>query len=100
MTSYWFAWMPAALVVGVLTLLAIPYLALVVLVGVLFAAIAGIGWLVWATASAAYRLPRRLAGGPARTAAEPVPVALEPASARRHQDDSAGLALGPYAGTP
>ncbi len=78
MVSYWFAWMPAAVVIGGLTLLAIPYLALIVLVGVLFAAMVGIGALLWALASAVYRLPRRLAGEPARAGGEPTPYARTP----------------------
>ena len=100
MVSYWFAWLPAAVVVGGLTLLAVPYLALIVVFGVLCAAIVAIGPLLWEAASAVYRLPRRVAGAPERATSEPAPVPAEPGSAHRLEPDRAGAALGPYAGTP
>ena len=60
MLRYYYAWMPAALVVGTVVILSTPYLALLALTSVLLATITAIAALMWAVASTAYRLPGRL----------------------------------------
>jgi hypothetical protein len=57
---YSFAWLPAAIAVATVVILASPYLALIVLAGILFATIAAIGVVVWEIAVTTYRLPRQL----------------------------------------
>lgn len=58
MVRYFYAWMPAVVVVGTVVILTCPYLALIALMAVLLAAVAALGALALAGVSALYALGR------------------------------------------
>jgi hypothetical protein len=62
MVRYFYAWMPAVVVVATAVILICPYLAVIVLIVVLLAAIAALGALAWAIVAALYRLGRAALG--------------------------------------
>lgn len=100
MVRYWFAWMPAVLVFGTLVILTSPYLALIVLLGILLGTIVAVVALVRATALALYRLPRRLLRAHVGSRGETAPNPREPDTTQGPADELSDLVLGPYAGTP
>ena len=62
MVRYFYAWLPAVVLFGTVTVMTIPYLAVIVLLAVLLAVVTALGALVWATVSALYRLARSAVG--------------------------------------
>jgi hypothetical protein len=62
MVRYFYAWTPAVVLFAAVFVMSIPYLALIVLLGVLLAVVAAVGALVWATVSALHALARSALG--------------------------------------
>jgi hypothetical protein len=62
MVRYFYAWIPAVVLFAAVFVMSIPYLALIVLLGVLLAVVAAVGTLVWATVSALYAFGRSVLG--------------------------------------
>src|SRR3954454_19069954 len=58
MVRYFYAWIPLAVLFGTVTLMVIPYLAVIVLLALVVAVMAVIGGLVWTAASALYGITR------------------------------------------
>lgn len=58
MVRYFYAWIPLGVLFGTVTLMVIPYLAVIVFLAVLLAVVAALGTLVWKTVSALYALTR------------------------------------------
>ena len=62
MVRYFYAWMPAVVVVGTVVILTSPYLTLIVLMLVLLAGLATLEALAWAIVAALYALGRAALG--------------------------------------
>jgi hypothetical protein len=62
MVRYFYAWTPAVVLFGTVVIMAIPYLAVIVLMGVVLAVLGALGVLVWTIASALYALARASLG--------------------------------------